>query len=129
MDDRCPIDVKYEFHGMGAEVCPYPCQNKTEYGYCKTTGCINPKFDRTRTFTSYDPIEIARQYAPKFDKPVVDMVEVVRCRDCKWYREGKYLAPMKFCFRLKGIDGEEIGYNFASDDFCSYGERKNEVEE
>ena len=39
--------------------CPYPCRNKTEYGYCKTTVCINPKFDRTRTFTWYDPIEIA----------------------------------------------------------------------
>ena len=22
--------------------CPYDCNNKTEYGYCKTTGCINP---------------------------------------------------------------------------------------
>lgn len=65
-------------------ICPYPCQNKTEYGHCKTTGCINPEFDRTRTFTWYDPIEIARQYAPKFDKPVVDMVEVVWCKDCKY---------------------------------------------
>ena len=25
--------------------CHYPCRNKTEYGYCKTTGCINPKYD------------------------------------------------------------------------------------
>ena len=24
--------------------CPYPCRNKTEYGYCKTSGCINPEF-------------------------------------------------------------------------------------
>lgn len=24
--------------------CPYICDNKTEYGYCKTTGCINPKY-------------------------------------------------------------------------------------
>ena len=21
--------------------CPYACSNKTDYGYCKTTGCIN----------------------------------------------------------------------------------------
>lgn len=76
MTDRCPTNVYYEFHGIGTEVCPYPCQNKTEYGYCKTTGCINPKFDRTRTFTWYDPIEIARQYAPKFDKPEVEVAEV-----------------------------------------------------
>jgi len=25
-------------------VCPYDCENKTEKGYCKNTGCINPKF-------------------------------------------------------------------------------------
>lgn len=107
--------------------CPYICNNKTDYGYCKTSACINPTH-RTPTFTSYDPIEIARQYAPKFDKPVVDMVAVVRCRDCKWYREGEHFAPTKFCFRLKDKGGEEIGYNFAPDDFCSRGERK-EIEE
>ena len=78
----------------------------------------------TTDYTPYDPIEIARQYAPKFDKPVVDMVEVVRCRDCKWYREGEHFAPTKFCFRLKDEKGKEIGYNFASDDYCSRGERK-----
>ena len=22
--------------------CPYPCTNKTELGYCRSTGCINP---------------------------------------------------------------------------------------
>lgn len=103
--------------------CPYPCQNKTEYGYCKTTGCINPKFDRTRTFTSYDPIEIARQYAPKFDKPVVDMVAVVRCKDCRYYCPnlidevtglpmcGAWAAPQK------------------PEGYCNYGAIKDEVEE
>lgn len=55
--------------------------------------------------------------------------ELVRCRDCKWYKEGKYFAHTRFCFRLKDEKGEEIGYNFASDDFCSYGERKDEVKE
>ena len=24
--------------------CPYPCNNKTELGYCRTTGCINPHY-------------------------------------------------------------------------------------
>ena len=55
----------------------------------------------------------------------VDAVEVVRCKDCKWYKEGKYLAPNKFCYRLKDRSGEHIGYNFSDDDFCSYGERKD----
>lgn len=25
--------------------CPYVCENKTEYGYCKSTTCINPKYN------------------------------------------------------------------------------------
>lgn len=24
--------------------CPYPCKNKTEFGYCRNTGCINPVY-------------------------------------------------------------------------------------
>ena len=62
----------------------------------------------------YDPIEIARQYAPKFDKPVVDMVEVVRCKDCKWID----LCKDPEYYEYKGANG-----------FCSKGERKDEVEE
>ena len=27
-------------------MCPYVCNNKTSLGYCKTTGCINPKYNR-----------------------------------------------------------------------------------
>lgn len=58
--------------------------------------------------------------------PAVDAVEVVRCKDCKWYKEGELLAPNKFCFRLMHpTDNRHIGYNFSGDDFCSYGERKD----
>lgn len=56
-------------------------------------------------------------------------VDLVRCGECKWYKEGKLLGPTKFCFRLRDADGERIGYNFASDDFCSRGERKEEEDE
>lgn len=58
--------------------------------------------------------------------PTIDAVPVVRCKDCKYYKEGVVLSPQKFCFRLRGRDGEAIGYNFADDDFCSYGERSEE---
>lgn len=52
-----------------------------------------------------------------------DMTLVVRCKDCKYYREGEYFENTKFCFRLK--HGEEyVGYNFSEDDFCSYAERR-----
>lgn len=38
-------------------VCPYECSNKTEFGYCKTTGCINPKFQMIVQYTnSYNSI-------------------------------------------------------------------------
>lgn len=49
---------------------------------------------------------------------------IVRCKDCVYYRESDCLSPNKFCFRLKGKDGNPIGYNFAPDDYCSRGERK-----
>jgi hypothetical protein len=54
-----------------------------------------------------------------------DVAPVVRCKDCKYYRVSTMLAPNKFCFRLKHpVEDRPIGYNFAPDDFCSYGERK-----
>lgn len=58
--------------------------------------------------------------------PAADVVPVVRCKDCKYYRVSAMLAPNKFCFRLKHpVEGRHIGYNFASDDFCSHGERQD----
>ena len=63
---------------------------------------------------------------PDADFPTIDAVPVVRCKDCKYYREGKALSPQKFCFRLKDNDGKEIGYNFAEDAFCSYGKRRED---
>jgi hypothetical protein len=37
------------------------------------------------------------------------------------------VSKKAFRFRLKGRDGKAIGYNFAEDDFCSYGERSEDV--
>lgn len=63
--------------------------------------------------------EIGKSLCEKMD----NVATVVRCKDCKYYRESKMLSPQKFCFRSKSRDGIAIGYNFAEDDFCSYGER------
>ena len=52
-----------------------------------------------------------------------DVVEVVRCKDCKWYNFGKYFNDIKFCQRLP-IYAKKGGLNTADDDFCSYGEKK-----
>lgn len=52
--------------------------------------------------------------------PTVDAVEVVRCRDCVYWENGKDYTP--FCNR------PEYGFHECPkpDDFCSYGERKND---
>lgn len=69
-------------------------------------------------------IESVMEYAELL--PTVDAVPVVRCKDCKYYNRGELLAPNKFCFRLKHpTENRLIGYNFAPNDFCSYGERKD----
>ena len=52
--------------------------------------------------------------------------KIIRCKDCKWYREGVHLSPNKFCYRLKDNSGERIGYNFADNDFCSRAERRTD---
>lgn len=72
----------------------------------------------------YDPIEIARQYAPKFDKPVVDMVEVVRCKDCKYFKT--YPLGETDCAYISEKAWAQGELNFDPDDFCSRGERKVE---
>jgi hypothetical protein len=50
----------------------------------------------------------------------VDEVKVVRCKDCKYYETHKPLVTLN-CERN---DGKLIP--MMPDDFCSYGERKND---
>ena len=52
-------------------------------------------------------------------------VEVVRCRDCKWYMPGDLFTDIMFCHRLKKDNGKPAKYSYCADDFCSYGERKD----
>ena len=48
----------------------------------------------------------------------VDAVPVVRCRECKMWRKSKQFRDNHICFRY-----ETVTY---PDDFCSYGERKED---
>lgn len=67
-------------------------------------------------------------------KPTADVVEVVKCKDCK--HRGDFGCPM---YREEDIEWDDDGYtecdiiihDLTKDDyFCSYGERKeNEAEE
>ena len=75
-------------------------------------------------YGSYELKNVIEWLKTDFDIIKTDVEPVVRCKDCKWYKESKLLAPNKFCFRLKDINGIPIGYNFSPNEFCSFGERK-----
>ena len=67
-------------------------------------------------------VEISRKQV--MIAPTVDAVEVVRCKDCKWYD-----ADCEICV-LHSEDGDTYDcgcdVNMKPDDFCSYGERSEE---
>lgn len=55
--------------------------------------------------------------------PAADVVEVVRCKDCKhWRHETDGMIDHYECAVFCGCYGK--GYLTGADDFCSYGERK-----
>ena len=54
------------------------------------------------------------------EAPTADVVEVVRCRDCEYSYTDKYDRLM--CHIRNGSYNEECAPN----DFCSYGERREE---
>ena len=51
--------------------------------------------------------------------PAADVVEVVRCKDCKWFEPYEGEEHKGNCAELVGL--ESCVYE---DDFCSYGERR-----
>ena len=52
------------------------------------------------------------------DAPTVDAVEVVRCKDCKWYAHDEDFA---FCDNYTSLM-DHVG----DETFCSYGERRDD---
>lgn len=58
---------------------------------------------------------ILQNYLDEF--PTADVVEVVPCKDCKFYQDNNGGYPTQEC---KWIDGETPN----SDDFCSFAERR-----
>ena len=69
------------------------------------------------------------------EAPTVDAVEVVRCRECKYWgdeagklqhSDGVLFARCKVHNYL--IDGRHAGWCPTENDFCSYGERKDGVD-
>lgn len=87
--------------------CPYVCNNKTEFGYCCSTVCINPKYNQ-QTVTAW--------------LSKADYVQVVRCKDCRFYRfYDSTFGKGWMCF--------ENNTARHRDDYCSRGERKDDAKE
>ena len=68
--------------------------------------------------------------------PTVDAVEVVRCKDCKyqrkvWIGDKRYKFGGFLCVSCDRNDDIFASHTVDGDDndFCSYGERKNEANE
>lgn len=53
-----------------------------------------------------------------------NFVKVTRCKDCVHYQPSLF-GEKKMCFR-KDVDGVQICYDFSPDDYCSYGERRED---
>ena len=54
--------------------------------------------------------------------PTADVIEVVRCRDCKWYTEG-----LTECEEWQGCGN--LGISLPHENwFCAYGERRDDAE-
>ena len=55
--------------------------------------------------------------------PVADVVEVVRCGQCEWWKCNPNSEEYGICKKVSYDDFEVV---MDSDDFCSYGEREEE---
>lgn len=73
------------------------------------------------------------QFLAKHPKTIVDgctaykdatnMVEVVRCKDCKHFHESKEFEDEYYC----GFHGEEDEAEVFPDGYCSHGKRKEQT--
>lgn len=74
------------------------------------------KAERGGSMTALTRLE--RAYAEIREMPAADVAEVVRCKDCKYviFTEHRdYIRCTKHC-----------AFSFRPNDFCSYGERREE---
>lgn len=72
-------------------------------------------------YGSYNLEFVRKWLAEEFEivEPAADVVEVVRCRDCKYWQDNNGGYPHEEC--RWGKDETPDG-----DDFCSYGERRSD---
>ena len=56
--------------------------------------------------------------------PAADVATVVRCRECKHYREHRTKKYGNLICRCTRMGKHDMDYPVKPDDFCSYGERR-----
>ena len=76
------------------------------------------KMPNDRFFEDLTPKEKAKVILWLLQAPTADVVEVVRCKDCK-----HRVRPSKMCAHPKAIGWDAI--EPGDDDFCSCGERED----
>ena len=59
--------------------------------------------------------------------PVADVVPVVRCQECKHYKEHRTKKYGNLICRCTRIGKYDMDYPVMPDDFCSYGERPSDA--
>lgn len=83
-------------------------------------GELNPMYIRNLTLV----VERAHFKEEIFDAPIADVVEVVRCKDCKHrvFEDGSYVCD------LDTWDFHELGRNAEDDNwFCADGEKRERI--
>lgn len=70
----------------------------------------------------YD-LDRLKEIVEKSTRPAADVVEVVRCKDCKWWQNETCTGDVA----TDNEGGADFSINFGPDDFCSYGERRQNV--
>lgn len=69
-----------------------------------------------------DAIDDVIEYAP-----TIDAVEVVRCKDCRWYKKWKTIGRDDGYCGYARMTRDGLQYiNTNDNNFCSYGERKSD---
>lgn len=87
--------------------CPYVCGNKSAFGYCLTTVCINPKFKR-----KYEESQ----------RLLGEYVKIVRCKDCKYFLGSDGECAL-IVTRLHFYEKDK---RWTEESYCSWGERKDD---
>lgn len=59
----------------------------------------------------------------------IDAVEVVRCKDCKWYKRKYILHRRTYSWNEHYTECSYLEAPMDDNDYCSLGERKDEVKD